>query len=65
MQTTHINAQQGSLIGTRHYYADWVWSCTNFVHNARLGEVTPSTLHPARLLKLGPIAFDGPKGKPP
>ena len=23
------------VTGTRHYYAGWAWSCTNFVHGAR------------------------------
>ena len=23
------------VTGTRHHYAAWVWSCTNFVHSAQ------------------------------
>ena len=30
------------LIVTRHHYAAWVWSCTNFVHRA---QYTPLCWH--------------------
>ena len=29
------------VTGTRHYYASWVWSCTNFVQSARVAHTTP------------------------
>ena len=29
------------VTGTRHYYAGWAWSCTNFVHSARTAQYAP------------------------
>ena len=29
------------VTGTRHHYAGWAWSCTNFVHSAGTARKTP------------------------
>ena len=41
MQATHIYKRITRLIdiGTRHYYAAWVWSCTNFTTSTQYSPI--------------------------
>ena len=52
-------------MGTRHYYAGWAWSCTNFVHSAGTARNTPpvcvlASLQPKIRVSPIPSGYGGP-----
>ena len=51
MQTAHTNAYQGSWLPVLGTAMGLVWSCTNFVHTARIaGKMPPIDVVPLSLM---------------